>query len=54
MEQFRNWLRNLQLQTLTDELKEEIIDQAEIMVNNEVIKAFKIADTNETEDVLGL
>lgn len=54
MEQFQNWLRSLPLQTLTDELKEEIIDNAEIMANNEVIKAFKIADNNETEDVLGL
>jgi len=54
MEQFQNWLRSIRLQTLTDELKEEIIDQAEIMVNNEIIKAFSIADTNETEDVLGL
>lgn len=54
MQQFQEWLRNLPLQTLTDELKEEIIDQAEIMTNNEVIKAFNIADTNETEDVLDL
>jgi len=49
MEQFRTWLRNLPLQTLTDELKEDIIEKAEEMVNNEVIKAFSIADTNETE-----
>jgi len=49
MQQFQEWLRSLPLQTLTDELKEEIIEQAEKMTNEEVIKAFSIADNNETE-----
>lgn len=37
--EFEDWLKSLPIQTLTDELKETIWDNAEDMVINEVINS---------------
>lgn len=41
IDDFKYWLRDLDLQTLTDELKDEIFTRVEIVVLNEGEKKFK-------------
>lgn len=49
MEDFEEWLEGLEIQTLTDELKESIIEHALIATHAEYLKGYEKAGQDAVE-----
>lgn len=54
MENFTQWLEDLETQTLTDELKESIISYVQGLLNDEYLRGYKKAAHDALEVVSNL